>query len=81
VGRAPSSGSILPLADYGTVLFGKDSTSIGGANNATDSATHGPIGKFSTIEEITMEKGGVKESIPSALSSDATSFSVTWAAQ
>jgi hypothetical protein len=81
IAEAPSDGAILPLADYGTVLFGKDSTSIAGTNNATDSTTHGPIGNFSTVEEITMEKKKVMESIPSALSSDGSSFSVTWAAQ
>lgn len=81
IAEAPSSGIILPLADYGTVLFGEDNTSIAGTCNATDSTTNGHIGAFSTIEEITMEKKSVKESIPSALSSDGTSFSVTWAAQ
>jgi len=81
IAEAPSSGIILPLADYGTVLFGKDNTSIAGTCNATDSTTSGHIGAFSTIEEITMEKNSIMESIPSALSSDGTSFSVTWAAQ
>jgi hypothetical protein len=81
IAEAPSDGTILPLADYGTVLFGADNTGITGNCNATDSATNGNIGAFSTIEEITMEKKSVKESIPSALSSDGTSFSVTWAAQ
>jgi hypothetical protein len=81
IAEAPSAGIILPLADYGTVLFGKDSTSIAGTNDATDSTSHGPIGAFSTVEAITMEKGGVKESIPSGLSSDGSSFSVSWAAK
>jgi hypothetical protein len=81
IAEAPSDGEILPLADFGTVLFGKDSTSIAGTNNAKDSSTHGPISSFSTIEEITMEKSGIKEAIPSALSTDGTSFSVTWAAK
>jgi|HubBroStandDraft_1064217.scaffolds.fasta_scaffold00638_10 hypothetical protein len=81
IAEAPSSGTILPLADFGTALFGKDSTSIAATCYATDSTNHGPIGAFPTIEEITMEKNNVKESIPSALSSDGTSFSVTWAAQ
>ena len=81
IAEAPSSGIILPLADYGTVLFGKDSTGISGTCYATGAAAHGPIGAFSTIEQITMEKNNVVESIPSSLSSDGTSFSVTWAAQ
>jgi hypothetical protein len=74
-------GGILPLADFGTVLFGEDSTGVTGTNNATDSSTNGPIGSFPTIEEITMARGSLKEAIPSALSSDGTSFSVTWAAK
>jgi hypothetical protein len=72
----------LPLADFGTVLFGKDSTGIADTNYAIDSTTTGPIGKFSSIEEITMATtGGETEAVPAALSSDGTSFSVTWFAQ
>ena len=76
------SGGILPLADFGTVLFGDDNTSVTGSCNAKDSSTNGPIGTFpaSAIQEITMEKNSVKEAIPSKLSSDGTSFSVAWAA-
>jgi len=82
IAEAPSSGSsILPLADFGTVLFGKDNTSIADTCYAKDSSTSGPISSFSTIEGITMEKNSVMEAIPSALSSDGTSFSVKWAAQ
>jgi hypothetical protein len=72
----------LPLADFGTVLFGDDSTGVSGTNYATDSTTSGAIGAFPSIEEITMAtSGGTKEAVPSALSSDGTSFSVTWASQ
>jgi hypothetical protein len=75
-------GGILPLADFGTVLLGGDSTGVTGTNKAADSSTSGPIGAFSTIEEITMEKRQAgKEAIPSGLSGDGTSFSVTWAAK
>lgn len=76
-----ASGAPLPLADFGTVLFGEDSTSVSGTGYATDGATNGPIGSFSTFEQITMERGGgVKKAIPSGLSGDGTSFSVNWAA-
>jgi hypothetical protein len=75
-------GGILPLADFGTVLFGDDSTGIAHTGYAIDSTTSGVIGKFSSIEEITMAtSGGTKEAVPSALSSDGSSFSVTWASQ
>jgi len=76
-----ASGAPVPLADFGTVLFGEDSTSVSGTGYAQDSSTNGPIGSFSTIEQITMERGGgVKKAIPSGLSGDGTSFSVNWAA-
>jgi len=74
-------GGILPLADFGTVLFGEDSTGVSGTNFATDSTNSGAIGTFPSadIEEITMAtSGGVKEAVPSGLSGDLTSFSVTW---
>jgi hypothetical protein len=82
IAEAPSSFEVLPLADYGTVLFGKDSTSLPGCT-AEDTATHAVIGAFpaADIFAITMEKNNVVESIPSSLSSDGSSFSVTWAAQ
>jgi hypothetical protein len=37
IAEASSSGEILPLADFGTALFGKDSTGIAGTNAAKDS--------------------------------------------
>ena len=75
------SGGILPLADFSTVLFGEDSTGIGGTNYAKNGSTKGPIGLFpaSSIEQIMMAtSGGTAEATPSALSTDGTSFSVTW---
>lgn len=77
-----AGGGILPLADFGTVLFGDDSTGVAHTGYAIDSTTSGVIGKFSTIEQITMAtSGGTTEAVPSALSTDGTSFSVTWTAQ
>jgi len=78
-----ASGAILPLADFGTALFGEDSTSVSGTNYATDSATSGPISDFPTFYQITMarKKSGKLEAVPTALSSDGTSFSVTWDAR
>jgi hypothetical protein len=80
IAEAPSSEfSVLPLADFGTVLFGKDSTGVSGTNEATDSSTSGDIGSFSTIEQINMaKKNKTKEATTSGLSGDGTSFSVLW---
>ena len=76
-----ASGGILPLANFGVVSFGKDSTSVTATCFATISGTTGPISSFSSssIHEITMEtSGGTIKAQPSALSSDGTSFTITW---
>jgi hypothetical protein len=74
-------GGILPLADFGVVNLGADYTGISGTNYATDTSTSGPISDFgsSDIEEITMvSTRGVDEAVPSGLTGDGTSFTVTW---
>lgn len=76
-----NAGGILPLADFGTVDFGQDYTNVSGTNDATDSSVSGPIGDYgSNIYESIMVNGktGADEAVPSALSSDGTSFTVTW---
>jgi hypothetical protein len=76
-----NAGGILPLSDFGTVDFGDDYTGIGSTNDATDSSTSGAIGAFgSNIQEAIMVNGstGANEAVPSGLSSDGTSFTVTW---
>lgn len=76
-----NAGGILPLADFGIVDFGDDYTGISGTNDATDSTTTGAIGAFgSNIQEAIMVNGttGANEAVPSGLSSDGTSFTVTW---
>jgi hypothetical protein len=75
-----NAGGILPLSDFGTVDFGEDYTNVSGTNYATDTSTSGPISAFgSNVDEITMDSSsGVAEAVPSALSSDGTSFTVTW---
>lgn len=72
-------GAILPLADFGTVLFGEDSTGISGTNRARNPGNSGPIGSFSDVKAITMETNhGIDKAIPSGLSGDGTSFSLVW---
>ncbi len=79
--EAPSSsGGILPLADFGTVSWGVDYTGVSGTNYATIGGVTGAIGSFgSNVQQITMvtASGTVKAS-PSSLSTDGTSFTVTW---
>lgn len=74
------SGQIAPLADFGTVDFGQTYTNISGTNNATDASTSGPISAFGTgIVPMTMvNSGGMVQGVPSILSPDGASFTVTW---
>jgi len=76
-------GGILPLADFGTVNFGKDSTGVTGSNWAKDTSNTGPIGSFPAVNTILVDKTSSRTSPQtstcSTLSSDGTSFSCTWA--
>jgi hypothetical protein len=83
IAEAPSSSrGVLPLADFHTVLLGEDSTAVSGTNGATMGGTTGVIGSFADIFSITMESSkGALEAVPSALSTDGSSFSVTWDSQ
>ncbi len=81
IAEAPSSsGGILPLANFGTASFGTDTTGVGSTCTATIGGVNGAVGSFgASVQSITMitSAGSVKAS-PSSLSSDGTSFSVTW---
>jgi Peptidase A4 family len=75
------SGGILPLADFGTMDFGVDFTGISNTNNATASGVSGVISAFgSKVFESIMVNGttGANEAVPSALTADGSSFTVTW---
>ena len=83
IAEAPSSArSILPLADFGTVYFGLDSTGAQNTNYATVSGEYGSIGTLSgsfSVYSINMVKrNGSLEAQTSPLSTDGTSFYVTW---
>src|SRR2546422_5658478 len=81
IAEAPSSaGGVLPLANFGTAYFGQDNTGLSPTNYATVSGLTGPISSFGpSVQEITMvSSSGTTEAQPSPLSTDGTSFSVTW---
>jgi hypothetical protein len=70
--EAPSSYSVLPLADFGVVdFFGCDAT----VNGVT-----GPIGDSAwQYDALTMETSSqVAKAVPSVLSPDGSAFSVAW---
>jgi hypothetical protein len=78
IAEAPSSGGVLPLANFGTVNFGLKYTDISTCY-ATIGSTTGDIGSFpsSTIQEITMvDSTGSIIAEPSSLSMSGTSFTV-----
>jgi hypothetical protein len=77
--EAPSSVSgILPLANFGTVYFGSDHTGFTHTNYATISGTTGTMGSFNPIMITMVSTSGTPEATPSSISSDGTSFSVTY---
>jgi hypothetical protein len=84
IAEAPSSSTgVLPLANFGTVNFGMDNTSVNNTNDATVGSSTGDIGSFSTAVSINMigvRSSSLTKAATSALSTDGTSFSVTWKA-
>lgn len=81
IAEAPSSGGVvLPLADFVTANYGFDKTGIKNTSYASDKAVTGPISDFGTrVEEITMETTSlIKKAVPTALTTDGSSFTVAW---
>ena len=82
IAEAPSSyRGVLPLSNFGTAYYGSDYTSVAGTCSATVSGSTGSIGSFgSAVQTITMvSNSGATKALPSTpLSSDGTSFTVTW---
>ncbi len=85
--ETPSScGSVTCLyamSNFGTISFGKDTTSVLGTNSATISGSTKSISKFgSMVDSLTMVTypgASTTMALPSSLSADGTSFSVIWA--
>jgi hypothetical protein len=76
--RPAIGGSLTKLANFGVVYFGYDNTGVLSTCYANGSA----FGSFgSSVQEITMVDSSLKVlAQPSGLSSDGSSFSVTWKA-
>jgi hypothetical protein len=79
-----STGNQEPLANFGTVSFGKDYTKVANTCYATASDQKaGPIGGFGapfTVVKYVMYNSALTtiDATPSALSADKSSFKVTW---
>ena len=78
--EAPYSGGTLPLTNFGSALFGFDNTSVNQTCQATVGANTGAMGSFSGLISITMvnNAGTKNKAVPTTVSSDNTSFGVTW---
>jgi hypothetical protein len=82
IAEAPSSSSgVLPLADFGVVHLGDDYTSVQNTSFATVGGSTGPINSFGSnvwTASMVNETTGAPMATPSALTSDGSSFLVTW---
>lgn len=80
IAEAPSSGGVLPLANFGTAYFGSEYTGVSSTNYATIGGASQPIGSFPAAStwQITMtDSSGNPISVPSGLTGSGTSFSVS----
>ena len=67
------------LTDFNAVRFGSDFTSAESTNSATNSTTSGPIGAFGdSVQGSVIVNNQREQAVPSFLSLDGTSFTVTW---
>lgn len=91
IAEAPSSyRGVLPLANFGTVNFGQQFTSVTATCTANIGSLTNSIGLFPSVQNITMAyetisrtRSGtvvsfVPKAVPTYLSADGTSFTVTW---
>jgi hypothetical protein len=84
IAEAPWSGGVLPLANFGTALFGSNYTPIRNTSSVTmkigNSTVTGSIGSFSgnNVEITMVDKNGAPKALPSGLSRDGSSFSIGW---
>jgi hypothetical protein len=77
--EAPASGSrILPLANFGVSYYGQYYTTVGNTNYATVNGVYGAIGSFAYTSITMVSHNGTPKAVPSALTSDGTSFYVSY---
>lgn len=70
--EAPSSGGILPLANFGTIPFSNASATLNGHSGTISNVAW-------QNDQITMvNSSGTVKAMPSALSSDGSGFTVAW---
>lgn len=70
--EAPSSGSILPLANFGTIQFSNAQATINGISGTISN------GSWQNDPMVMVTSSGTPKASPSSLSADGSSFSVSW---
>ncbi len=76
--RPSIAGSLTTLANFGTSYFGLDYTSVASTNYANVSGTVSSLGSLTNQQIIMVSNNGRNLAVPSSLTSDGTSFSVTY---
>jgi Peptidase A4 family len=73
------SNGYAGLPDFDAVRFGDDFTQAAGSDYAADATTSGPIGAFGNQVQVSiLASDNIDEAVPSFLSADGTSFTVTY---
>lgn len=76
----PTGQCCLSLAKFSKALFGEDNTHYTATSYATISGVSAPIGSFKTVLKLVMTKvnGTTVRAMPSCLSRDKSSFTISW---
>jgi hypothetical protein len=72
VAEAPSSWQILPLADFGTVIFSDCNAASAGSGGKSEAISFWPSDPLTMVDP----SGG--QATPSSLAENGTAFSVSW---
>ncbi|MFI5414483.1 MAG: hypothetical protein ACHQ16_02295 [Candidatus Lutacidiplasmatales archaeon] len=77
----PAKHGILPLANFGTMAFGKSYTAVNGTNDVKANGTTKALGGMTLCAEVTLIDATSKVlAAPTALAGSGTSFKITWKA-
>lgn len=77
--RPVVNGQLTALANFGTAYFGQDYTGLSGTCYATVNGATAPFGSFSSVTEVIMVNyNGHVLALPSSLTPDGTSFTITF---
>lgn len=77
----PAKHGVQPLANFGTMAFGKSYTAVNGTNDLKVNGTTGSLGSMPLCVEVTFVDHTLKQlAVPTSLTGGGTSFKITWKA-